>query len=76
MGLFTDGFKELKKASEPLLKHRNLFRRQLRFWQWQKMVFSRWRETVTANVICFKILTIPPQMRLSRSIYLSDTASC
>lgn len=76
MGLFTDGFKELKKASEPLFKTPKSIQETIEILAVAEMVFSRWREIVTANVICFRILTIPPQMRLSRSIYLSDTASC
>ena len=75
MGLFTDSFKELKKASEPLYKTPKSIQETIEIMKVAENGIFEVAKTVFPNVTCSRILIIQQPMKQSRWIFLKGTAN-
>ena len=75
MGLFSDGFKELKKASVPLYKAPKSIQETIEIEKVAVNGIFEVSKTVIPSVIVSMISTIRQQTKRSRLIFLRDTVS-
>lgn len=76
MGLFTDGFKLLKKASEPLYKTPKSIQETIEIMAVaENGIFEVSKNKYSKYATAFRTSITQQQRRMSRSAYLRDTAS-